>query len=129
GAPSDLPATSAVVHATRHEVFDLAGRTSFGQTAALIRRCRLFAGNDSAALHLAAAVGTPFAGIFGPSDPVRHRPMGKGEVVAPALPPGAYRNGFANVDCIAAVSVGEVLAACLRLWPNSETMPARGRQG
>ncbi|HLG71626.1 MAG TPA: glycosyltransferase family 9 protein [Chloroflexota bacterium] len=94
---------------------DLIGRTSLGVTAAILQRCRLFVGNDSAPLHLAAAVGTPFVGIFGPSDPVRHRPLGGGEIVAAPLPRSAYRNGFAAADCIGSVSVGDVLAACERV--------------
>ncbi len=93
---------------------DLIGRTSFGETAAIIQRCGAFVGNDSAPLHLAAALGTPYVGIFGPSDPVRHRPLGKGEVVAAPVPSSAYRNGYADVDCIGMVSVEDVLAACLR---------------
>jgi ADP-heptose:LPS heptosyltransferase len=94
---------------------DFIGRASFGQTAALVRRSRLLVGNDSAPLHLSAAVGTPFVGIFGPSDPLRHRPLGKGEIVAAPIARQAYRNGFADVDCIDMVSVEDVLAACLRL--------------
>jgi ADP-heptose:LPS heptosyltransferase len=93
----------------------LIGKTSLGETAAILQRCRLLAGNDSAPLHLAAAVGTPFVGIFGPSDPVRHRPLGTGEVVAAPVPRGAYKNGFAGVDCIGLVAVDEVFDACRRV--------------
>jgi ADP-heptose:LPS heptosyltransferase len=94
---------------------DLFGKTTFGLMAALIQRCRLFVGNDSAPLHLAAAVGTPFVGLFGPSDPVRHRPLGQGEIVAAPIPRSAYRNGFADMDCIGLITVDQVLAACDRL--------------
>lgn len=93
---------------------DVVGQASWGQTAALIQRSRLFVGNDSAPLHLAAAVGTPFVGIFGPSDPVRHQPLGRGEIVAAPIPRSAYRNGFASVDCIGMVDLEDVFAACLR---------------
>ncbi len=37
-------------------------------TAALIQRCRLFIGNDSGLMHLAAAAGAPTLGLFGPTD-------------------------------------------------------------
>ncbi|RKY04917.1 hypothetical protein DRP77_02510 [Candidatus Poribacteria bacterium] len=38
-------------------------------TAALIRKCHLFIANDSAPMHMAAAVKTPVIGIFGPTNP------------------------------------------------------------
>jgi ADP-heptose:LPS heptosyltransferase len=114
GGPGDEQSAAAVIAAAKHVPLDVSGVTSMGETAALIQRCRLFVGNDSAPLHLAAAVGTPFTGIFGPSDPLRHRPFGRGEVVAASIPRSAYRNGFAHQDCIRLVGVDEVAAACAR---------------
>ena len=55
----------------------LAGATSLKVTAALIEEATLFIGNDSAPLHMAAAVGTPAVGIFGPSDWNEFHPVGK----------------------------------------------------
>ena len=115
GGSSDKAVCAAVVAGAPEACLDLCGRTSFGETAAVIQRCRLFAGNDSAPLFLAAAVQTPFVGIFGPSDPVRHRPLGRGEIVAAPIPRGAYRNGFTTLDCIGMVGVEQVLAACKRM--------------
>jgi lipopolysaccharide heptosyltransferase II len=54
----------------------LAGSTSLKATAALIASSTLFIGNDSAPLHIAAAVGTPAVGIFGPSDWNEFTPVG-----------------------------------------------------
>ncbi|MBU6391821.1 MAG: glycosyltransferase family 9 protein [Planctomycetota bacterium] len=42
---------------------------SLPNLAAVIKRCKLFIGNDSGITHLAAAVGTPTVSIFGPTDP------------------------------------------------------------
>lgn len=53
---------------------NLAGETSFGQTAAQIEACDLFIGNDSSPMHLAAAVGTPVIAIFGPTSPREYGP-------------------------------------------------------
>jgi predicted lipopolysaccharide heptosyltransferase III len=58
------------------QVFNLAGKTSLGELAALIRSCRLFIGSDSSGMHIAAAVGTPTVVIFGPSAPASWAPAG-----------------------------------------------------
>jgi heptosyltransferase-3 len=63
------------------QVFNLAGRTSLGELAALIQSCRLFVGVDSAGMHIAAAVGTPTVVIFGPSAPASWAPVGKHHAV------------------------------------------------
>ncbi len=43
---------------------------------ACLKRARLFIGNDSGPMHLAAASGAPTLGLFGPSDDRRYRPWG-----------------------------------------------------
>jgi len=55
----------------------LAGSVGLKTTAALIESSTLFIGNDSAPLHIAAAVGTRAVGIFGPSDWNEFTPVGK----------------------------------------------------
>ncbi|MDF3033776.1 MAG: glycosyl transferase family protein [Alphaproteobacteria bacterium] len=47
---------------------DLVGRLSLLEIAACLKRCHVFVGNDSGLMHMAAAVGTPTMGLFGPSD-------------------------------------------------------------
>jgi heptosyltransferase-3 len=56
--------------------YNFAGKTSIASYAALLQKCRFFLGVDSAGLHIAAAVGTPTIGIFGPSSPVSWAPIG-----------------------------------------------------
>lgn len=60
------------------EVLNLVGRLSFGESAELVRRARLFVGPDTGATHVAAATGTPVIALFGPSDPVRWGPWPQG---------------------------------------------------
>jgi heptosyltransferase-3 len=55
---------------TKAPLLDLSGRLSLPQLAALSERAALFVGVDSAPLHIAAAVGTPVIGIFGPSSEI-----------------------------------------------------------
>ncbi len=61
---------------------NLAGRTSFGQLAALLKRCRLLVSNDTATAHVAAAVGTPCLVLaFGASNGSETGPYGEGHFV------------------------------------------------
>ncbi len=48
------------------------------ELAALLQRSRLFVGGDSGPMHLAAAMGAPVVGIFGPTDPELNRPLAPG---------------------------------------------------
>ena len=53
------------------------GKTTLGEAMALIRRCNLFVTNDSGLMHIAAAFDTPLVAVFGPTDHVRTRPVGR----------------------------------------------------
>lgn len=49
---------------------------SLQHTAAVLRRCSLVVSNDTGIMHLAAAMGTPTIGLFGPNSPARYAPVG-----------------------------------------------------
>jgi heptosyltransferase II len=53
----------------------LVGETSVSQLAALFAACSVFVGNDSGAMHVAAAAGLPVIGIFGSTDPEGTAPL------------------------------------------------------
>jgi ADP-heptose:LPS heptosyltransferase len=53
---------------TPSPVYNMAGLTSLREIGALLKMSRLHIGVDSAAPHIAAAVGTPSITIYGPSD-------------------------------------------------------------
>jgi ADP-heptose:LPS heptosyltransferase len=56
---------------------NLAGKTTLREMAAVLKRCRLFIGNDSGPLHIATAAGIPVAGFYGPGEYHRFKPWGK----------------------------------------------------
>jgi ADP-heptose:LPS heptosyltransferase len=59
-----------------------AGALSVRQSAAALRRCDLYVGNDTGAMHLAAAVGTPCVAVFSAQDwPGRWYPYGPGHTI------------------------------------------------
>ncbi len=51
------------------------------QLLVLCRRALCFVGGETGPLHIAAAVGTPVVGIYGPTDPIRYGPFGPGHSV------------------------------------------------
>jgi len=53
----------------------LAGETSMRDLAAFFSACSIFIGNDSGAMHVAAAAGLPVIGIFGSTDPEGTAPV------------------------------------------------------
>ena len=54
---------------------------SLTELIAWTRRARLFVGGDTGPLHLAAALGVPAVGIFGPTNPARNGPFGTSSIV------------------------------------------------
>ena len=75
GAPSDIPLVEAVLRHTHQRVYNLAGKTSLTQLAALYQRADLLITGDSGPMHIAAAVGTPLTAIHGPTDPALSGPV------------------------------------------------------
>ena len=59
------------------QVIDLVGIDGLLTVAACLERATLFVGNDSGLMHMAAAVGTPTVGLFGPSRDEIYAPWGE----------------------------------------------------
>ena len=62
-------------------VFNLAGKTSLAEYAAVLARCSLLIGCDSAGVHIAAAVGTQTVTLYGPTSPSSWAPRGTSHIV------------------------------------------------
>ena len=61
----------------RGQLIDLAGKVDLLTAYACLKHARLFIGNDSGTMHLAAAAGVPTLGLFGPSDERHYGPWGE----------------------------------------------------
>ena len=77
GGPDDRRTAEPIRRALpRERVTDLAGQIDLLTAYACLKRARLFVGNDSGLMHLAAAAGAPTVGLFGPSDDRLYGPWG-----------------------------------------------------
>ncbi|MDO8989250.1 MAG: glycosyltransferase family 9 protein [Sideroxyarcus sp.] len=68
GSPEEAEAAKAIVSGRNDHAFALAGKTTLGELSALISMSTLHLGVDSAAPHIAMAVGTPSLTLFGPGN-------------------------------------------------------------
>jgi len=121
GGPPDHEAAEMARAASNGTATDLCGRLSLTAVGALLQRSRLLVSNDTGVMHLAAAVGTPVVGLFGPTDPalyapygVHHRIIWHPRTCSPCFlqkerPPDCL------LDCMKTISVDEVEAAALDL--------------
>jgi lipopolysaccharide heptosyltransferase I len=77
--PGDRTLADEVV-AAAHGIARLAPPTSLPDVLALLRHASLVVSGDTGPLHLAAAVGTPVVGVYGPTDPARNGPWAADDV-------------------------------------------------
>ncbi|MCX7817586.1 MAG: glycosyltransferase family 9 protein, partial [Syntrophales bacterium] len=68
GSREDEKRSKEIENVSLNSVINLVGKTSLKELAALLNFAFLHIGIDSAATHIAAAVGTPTITIFGPTD-------------------------------------------------------------
>lgn len=73
---SDYEKAEAIVRVIPEKVINLVGKTSFSETAEIIRRSELYLGNDSSLSFLAAAMGTKSVTLFGPTQVSAALPIG-----------------------------------------------------
>jgi heptosyltransferase-2/heptosyltransferase-3 len=79
GGPSDTERVSYIINKieNRNMIYNLSGKTSLLELAAILKRASLVISGDTGPVHVAAAVGTNTAAIFGPSDETKYAPRGK----------------------------------------------------
>lgn len=85
-----------------------------------LKKCDVYAGNDSGQLHLAAGLGTASVGIFGASDPDREAPIHSNIRIAGPMP-GASLGTPASWPSVDAVE--EQLTAVMAAHPRAEPVP------
>ncbi len=115
GGPSEVERGESIAAASGRNAIVAAGRTNIGELMALLSLCDGFAGNDSGAAHLAAALGIPTVAIFGSTSPQRTGPLGprtqilyQGLACSPCL---ARTCRFGHYNCLREIQPQQVIDA------------------
>jgi heptosyltransferase II len=118
GTAAEASVSAAISAEMRRSPVDLAGKTAIADLPALLSQCHLFIGNDSGAMHVAAAVGLPIVAVFGPTDPVGTAPVTPRSNIVQQKPycsPCFLRCCPTDHRCMTAITVDMVEAAA-RPW-------------
>lgn len=90
GGPAETPLVAQIAAAAGPAVRDLTG-TDLGNAARALAAADLAVSNDSGLLHVAAAIGTPAIGIFGPTSPRLWAPLNPVAAILEPVPQASCR--------------------------------------
>jgi len=76
GGPGEEALAKPILDALGDQAVDFVGNLTITETAAFLKKCKVFVGNDSGLMHMSAALGVPTVGLFGPSMPEHYGPWG-----------------------------------------------------
>jgi len=77
GGKDDSPLAETIQAAAPDRCLNLCGSTTLQEMIEWVRRCDLMVTNDTGPMHVAAAMGKPLVGLFGPTAPQRTGPYGQ----------------------------------------------------
>jgi ADP-heptose:LPS heptosyltransferase len=132
--PQETGLLSALETETHDLSVEVVVNTHLRRVAALLSLCRLYVGNDSGLMHLAAAVRTPVVAFFGPTIPRLYLPrwVRSRAIVSPVECPYRPSRSFGHprcvlahkcllgAPCINAIDPQEALAAVRQEFPATE---------
>ncbi|RKY42210.1 MAG: hypothetical protein DRP85_03660 [Candidatus Makaraimicrobium thalassicum] len=123
GTDDDRTHAMELMRKTAAKPIDAVGQTSISRLISLVKRCNALVTGDSAPMHIAAATGTPFVALFGPTDPERHLPPSRNQPsrnqrvlykrikCAPCYRPACPR----NIRCMTSIKPVEVFDALMEI--------------
>ena len=119
GVDKDFETGLELMRLTKSKPANFIGKTNIMEMAALISRCRVFISPDSAPMHIAAAMGTPFIAFFGPTAAFRHLPPSERYVVfqkkLPCVPCYSPACRIRTHACMTDITPEEVAEQVVRL--------------
>jgi lipopolysaccharide heptosyltransferase I len=108
GGPAETELANQIPRA-----LNLAGKTNLRQLCALIERAAVVISNDSAPMHIAAAMNRPLVSLFGPTNPTRTGPHDRPDAVLrldlPCSP--CYSRKCSHQSCLQWLTIDPVLRA------------------
>jgi heptosyltransferase I len=113
GSPADRSLISQIRSLMQLPAKDLSGRTDLKTLARLFYQADAAVTTDTGPMHLAAAVGTPVAAVFGPTAPWRTGPFGRQHLVVRtdlSCSP-CFQRHCPQPDCLTGLGVADVLVA------------------
>jgi heptosyltransferase-2 len=131
GTPGEKGIADRIRSNMKSPAISLVGETSMRDLAALFASCSAFIGNDSGAMHVAAAAGLPVIGIFGPTDPDGTAPVTERFTLIRepvSCSPCFLRRCPVDHRCMARITVDSVFAAAKQLRNSRNNFSLRGSQ-
>lgn len=120
GSRGEIPRAEKLAAAMKNRPVIMTGKTSLGEAAALLQRCRLAVGGDTGLIHYCFALNTPLVCLLGAS-PLRNGPKSDRAITVhspceyrPCRPAQACRRGEGR-PCIQEISVEQVIEAARTL--------------
>lgn len=119
GGASEVPLADSVTALMKRRAVNAAGMLSLCGFAALCESARFVVSNDTAAVHIASAMGTPVVGLYGPNTPFLYGPLGEDDLVfykeLPCSPClcnlTSKMSDCREARCMREIEVGEVFEA------------------
>ncbi|MEW6162422.1 MAG: lipopolysaccharide heptosyltransferase I [Nitrospirota bacterium] len=110
GSKEDMSTANEIVTLSNGKSISLAGKTDLKELIEVIRGARFVVSNDSGPMHIAAALGIPVFAIFGPTDPMRTGPYGKGHIIIREVLTCSpcFRKKCNDLKCMKSLSVEKV---------------------
>lgn len=111
GSKGDRNLAAEVVKASEGKAVSIAGKTGLKELISVIGNACFLVSNDTGPMHIAAALGVPVFALFGPANPARTGPYGKGHtVIRKEISCGpCYRRSCKTALCMDMIKVDEVV--------------------
>jgi len=115
GSGNEEEMNNRILSFMKNKAINLADELDLKEFFALTKRLKMFIANDSGPMHIAASMGVPTIGLFGPNLPQRYGPYGKRNIGLykgngmPAVKP--FQGIFGENNEIEKIKVSDVLEA------------------
>jgi heptosyltransferase-2 len=129
GSASERDIAERITAGMRHHPVNLVGQTPIGELPAFFAACNLFIGNDSGAMHVAAAAGIPVVAVFGPTDPEGTSPVTPELAIVRepvSCSPCFLRHCPVDHRCMTRISVDAVYSSARQWLQGKRELTARG---